>query len=203
MTAAGRRSPAASSTSRRRSGRAAPPGWRTVSTGRRRAGPRSCRRRPHAAELEREAGVGGRPVTSSRRRSRARRAAGSRGRPEVRVAHPRVGRTSAGVPTAMTSPKSRTWIRSHTSITNAMSCSTSRIDSPSSRTGDGAGFERLGLLVRLTGRGLVEQQHPWLDHQGPSELDHPGDAGRDVAASTSATSVRPISRAPDRLGARR
>ena len=70
---------------------------------------------------------------------------------------------------------------SHTPITRATSCSTRQMASssfvgePSQERAEGA-----GLLFGLTRRGLVEQKHLGLGHQGPCQLHDPGTAGREV-----------------------
>ena len=78
---------------------------------------------------------------------------------EVGGEHLGVLATSSGVPWAMVSPWSRTWISSHTPITTCMLCSTSTTVRPNvvAEPADLL-LQALGLAVVHAGGGLVEEQ---------------------------------------------
>ena len=90
-------------------------------------------------------------------------------------------RMSFGVPSAMTWPKSRTTIRSHTDITSATSCSTSRMPRPHSlaRRTTSSLSSRVSRVVESC-RRLVEEEHRRLARDDPSDADEPPASVREL-----------------------
>ncbi len=80
---------------------------------------------------------------------------------------------SLGEPSASTSPRSKTVMRSQCDMTKVMSCSTNKMaHEPSVRSSIDDRAETLHLGVAQPGRRFVEQEQRWRLGQRSAELDH-------------------------------
>ena len=81
----------------------------------------------------------------------------------------------------MIRPKSSTWMYWHACMTSAhVVLDEHHRDAVVRELGEQAG-ERLGLLGRLAGRRLVEEEHARASRQGTAELDQAGLSGRELS----------------------